>query len=126
MSISKQEILISRLNEIGSSLAQSKKAVALIGLGSVGLEVDRLDDYSDLHFFAIVEAGFKNEFLDDLAWLAECDLPNFFFPFATLRTATKSCLRMASSASSRSSKRLSCGDIPFAPGRIVWKEAGVR
>ena len=58
VSIGKQEILISRLNEIGSSLARSEKVIALIGLGSVGLEVDRLDDYSDLDFFAVVEAGF--------------------------------------------------------------------
>ena len=68
--MSKQDLLISRLNEIGSSLARSEKAVALIGLGSAGVELDRLDNYSDLDFFAVVEVGFKREFLDSLVWLS--------------------------------------------------------
>ena len=66
----RQDLLLSRLNEIGASLAQSNKAVALIGLGSVGVEVDRLDDFSDLDFFAIAETGLKSEFLDHLGWLS--------------------------------------------------------
>jgi hypothetical protein len=43
------------LNAVGSSLTRSNKAIALIGLGSVGVEADRLDDYSDLDFFGVVE-----------------------------------------------------------------------
>src|SRR5258705_13881264 len=66
----RRDNLVSRLNEIGSSLARSNKAVALIGLGSVGIEMDRLDEYSDLDFFAIVEAGSKGEFLESLNWLS--------------------------------------------------------
>jgi hypothetical protein len=62
-------LLLSRLDEIGASLARSGKALALIGLGSVGLELDRLDRYSALDFFAIVENGHKRELLDDLSWL---------------------------------------------------------
>jgi len=73
----KQEVLISRLNAIGSSLTRSNKPIALIGLGSVGVEVDRLDDYSDLDFFGVVEPGFKNEFLDRTTaqGFAECLTP---------------------------------------------------
>jgi lincosamide nucleotidyltransferase B/F len=44
----KVQNLLQRLDEIGSSLERSKHALALIGLGSVGLECDRLDSYSDL------------------------------------------------------------------------------
>lgn len=33
--------LLTRLDEIGRSLEQSAHALALIGLGSVGLEIDR-------------------------------------------------------------------------------------
>jgi lincosamide nucleotidyltransferase len=51
--------LLKRLNEIGHSLEKSGHALALIGLGSVGLELDRLDSYSDLDFFVIVENGHK-------------------------------------------------------------------
>ena len=51
------ERLLQRLDEIGRSLERSGHALALIGLGSVGTELDRLDDYADLDFFAIVEDG---------------------------------------------------------------------
>jgi len=40
--------LLTRLDNIGRDLAQSDHALALLGLGSVGLELDRLDAYSDL------------------------------------------------------------------------------
>ena len=39
--------LLKRLDEIGQSLERSGHALALLGLGSVGLELDRLDSYSD-------------------------------------------------------------------------------
>ena len=62
-------LLLSRLGDIGASLARSKKGVALIGLGSVGIELNRLDEFSDLDFFAIVEPGYKAEFIERLDWL---------------------------------------------------------
>lgn len=61
--------LLDRLAAIGASLAGSGHALALIGLGSVGAERDRLDDYSDLDFFAIVQSGYKAAFIGDLTWL---------------------------------------------------------
>jgi lincosamide nucleotidyltransferase B/F len=60
------QLLLKRLDEIGRSLEQSGHALALIGLGSVGLEQHRLDVYSDLDFFAIVEPGYKGHYLDNL------------------------------------------------------------
>jgi len=62
--------LLKRLDEIGQSLERSGHALALIGLGSVGVEMDRLDAYSDLDFFVIVEPGFKSSYLKDLGWLS--------------------------------------------------------
>ena len=43
--------LLERLDRIGAVLRDSGHALALIGLGSVGLERDRLDAWSDLDFF---------------------------------------------------------------------------
>src|SRR5688500_13710352 len=51
------ELLLERLNQIARSLAASGSGLALIGLGSVGEERERLDAWSDLDFFAIVGAG---------------------------------------------------------------------
>jgi hypothetical protein len=63
------QLLLNRLDEIGQSLAQSEHALALIGLGSVGTELDRLDAYSDLDFFAIVEPTYKSRYLQHPDWL---------------------------------------------------------
>ena len=49
--------LLTRLDAIGVSLATIDHSLALISLGSVCLETERLDAYSDLDFFAIVEPG---------------------------------------------------------------------
>ncbi len=119
----KQLLLLARLDAIGASLARSGNALALIGLGSGGTELDRLDEYSDLDFFAVVETGYKKEFLDDLGWLSSiCPITyayrntpdgykllfqdGVFCEFAVLETSELSHIR-------------------FAPGRIVWKKPGV-
>lgn len=61
--------LLARLDDIVRSLARSGHALALIGLGSVGAEIDRLDEYSDLDFFVVAAPGYKQFYLSDLAWL---------------------------------------------------------
>ena len=43
----KTAALLTRLHEIGQSVAAAEGGLALLGLGSVGVERDRLDDYSD-------------------------------------------------------------------------------
>jgi lincosamide nucleotidyltransferase B/F len=63
-------LLLQRLDEIGQALQKSGQALALLGLGSVGVERARLDEYSDLDFFAVVKDGCKPAFLRDLAWLS--------------------------------------------------------
>jgi hypothetical protein len=63
--------LLTRLDQIGQALAHTGQGLALLGLGSVGSERDRLDQYSDLDFFAIVQAGAKALLLQDSRWLAE-------------------------------------------------------
>ena len=66
----KPQQLLQRLDDIGASSASTNKALALIGLGSVGVELDRLDDYSDLDFFVVVKDGHKAEFIANLDWLS--------------------------------------------------------
>ena len=65
-----RERLLKRLDDIGRSLAGRPDSLALIGLGSVGRELERLDDYSDLDFFVIVESDRKAGYIADLSWLA--------------------------------------------------------
>jgi len=55
--------LTNKLTEIGQSLAASPAALALLGLGSAGVERNRLDEYSDIDFFVIVQPGWKQHYL---------------------------------------------------------------
>ena len=48
-----KERLLQRLDEIGLSLAGTGHALALLALGSVGTEPDRIDAYSDLDILAV-------------------------------------------------------------------------
>lgn len=63
--------LIRRLEAIAASLSRRPTALALIGLGSSGLERTRLDEYSDLDFFVAVSPGSKAAYLENLDWLSE-------------------------------------------------------
>lgn len=123
MSHSKQASLLARLDEIGAALAHSGKAVALIGLGSVGAERDRLDMYSDLDFFAIVETGCKNDFITDLGWLTSiCPI---VFQYRNTRDGHKILFKDGIFCEFAIFEMHELQHIPFAPGRIVWKKADV-
>ena len=63
------ELLEKRLQQIARELAARDGTLALLGLGSVGKDTDRLDEFSDLDFFVIVNAGYKQRYIKDLGWL---------------------------------------------------------
>lgn len=123
MPISKRDLLLARLNAIGASLAQSNHALALIGLGSVGTELDRLDNYSDLDFFAVVETGYKNAFLDSLVWLSSiCPIA---YAFRNTGDGYKLLFQDGVFCEFAVFEEPELRHVPFAPGRIVWKKASV-
>lgn len=114
--------LLASLKAIATSLANRPQALALLALGSCGLETHRLDAFSDLDFFVIVEEHAKQDFIDNLDWLTTgaplvfahrnsidgwktLDNDGVFCEFAVFYPA-----ELAS--------------IPFAPGRIVWARDG--
>lgn len=119
----KPEHLLARLNAIAASLERSGNALALIGLGSAGLETDRLDEYSDLDFFAVVETGHKNEFLDNLTWLSSiCPIA---YAYRNTRDGHKVLYQDGVFCEFAVFETSELGHIPFAPGRIVWKKPDV-
>lgn len=116
-------LLLHRLSAIADSLAQTEQALALIGLGSIGRELDRLDEYSDLDFFVIVAPGAKKEFLDDLTWLTAIAPAAYHFPntvdgYKLLYADGVFCEFAVFEAAELS-------HIPYAPGRIVWQREEV-
>ena len=115
--------LLNRLDDIGQSLERSGHALALIGLGSVGLELDRLDSYSDLDFFIIVEGGHKRSYLDSLHWLS--DVHPIAYRFLNTDDGYKLLFEDGIFCEFAIFEPEELKQIPFAPGRIVWKRADV-
>ncbi len=113
--------LLTRLDDIGNSLEQSKHALALIGLGSVGLELDRLDCYSDLDFFVIVDPGYKQAYLDSLQWLS--DIHPIVYSFLNTKDGYKALFEDGIFCEFAVFEPAELTHIPFAAGRTVWKRA---
>lgn len=112
--------LLARLDAIGQSLARSGHALALIGLGSVGLETDRLDAYSDLDFFAIVEEGYKPHYVERLDWLEQ--VGPIAFRFRNTPDGYKLLYEDGIFCEFAVFEPSELSHIPFAPGRVVWKQ----
>lgn len=111
--------LLVRLDEIGESLAQSGHALALIGLGSVGEELHRLDEHSDLDFFVIVEAGYKRRYIENLEWLSR--IAPIAYHFLNTPDGYKLFFADGIFCEFAVFELQELADIPFAPGRTVWR-----
>jgi hypothetical protein len=121
--MSKTDLLLTRLDAIGRSLARTEHALALIGLGSVGLELDRLDAYSDLDFFAVVAAGSKADFLTDLRWLSS--VRPVVYQFRNSADGYKLLFDDDVFCEFAVFEPDDLAGVPFAPGRVVWKRPHV-
>ncbi len=112
--------LLQRLDEIGQSLEKSGHGLALIGLGSVGVETDRLDLFSDLDFFAIVEDGLKAHYIENLDWLSS--LCPIAYAFRNTVDGYKLLYEDGIFCEFAVFELPELKNIPFARGRIVWKQ----
>ena len=113
-------VLLHRLDAIGHSLEKSGHAVALIGLGSVGIETERLDSYSDLDFFAIVEIGYKSRYLNNLDWLSS--LCPIAYQFRNSPDGYKLLFQDGIFCEFAIFEQPELHTVPFARGRIIWKQ----
>lgn len=116
-----QHRLLARLDAIGRSIEATGHALALIGLGSVGAERERLDAYSDLDFFVIAKDGWKGWFLEDLAWISRiCPIA---YQFLNTEDGYKLLYQDGIFCEFAIFERAELLTIPFAQSRIVWQEA---
>ncbi len=113
------ERLLLRLDELAAVLSERGDALALVALGSVGRDLDRLDDHSDLDFFVVVNDGVKERYLESIDWLEAAGPVDFSFAntvdgrkalfadglFAEYAVFTLDELRAAS----------------YPPARLVWR-----
>jgi lincosamide nucleotidyltransferase len=118
----KRELLLRRLEEIGRSLQASGRALALLGLGSVGLQTARLDEFSDLDFFVVARDGAKASFLESLEWLAAA--APIAYAYRNTADGHKVLFADAVFCEFAVFEARELSGIPFAQGRLVWREEG--
>ncbi len=121
--MNKPEQLLNRLDEIGKALSKKQSALALIGLGSVGIELNRLDQFSDLDFFVIVKTGNKPKYLEDLSWLT--NIAPVAYYFANTPDGYKLLYEDGVFCEFAVFDEDELTNVAFSPGRVVWKSEGI-
>jgi hypothetical protein len=92
----------------------------LIGLGSAGVELDRLDDYSDLDFFVVAKDRHKAEFIANLDWLSRARPISFAF-----KNTSDGYKVLFDDDIYAEFAVFELGELEnaiYTPGRLVWKD----
>jgi lincosamide nucleotidyltransferase len=118
--MARTELLLQRLNEIGKSLERKGGALLLLGVGSVGIETERLDEYSDLDFFVIVKPGQKDRYIDRLDWLEEI-LP-LAYSFKNSDVGYKVLFEDGIYGEYAVFEEWEMANGSYTEGRVVWKD----
>ena len=113
--------LLDRLDAIATSLSTQSGALALLGLGSVGLNVTRADRFSDLDFFVIAEPPSVGPLRDDLSWLSS--VQPLAFAHKNTQDGWKVLFDDGIFAEFAVFSPGQLPSIPFQKGRLVWARA---
>jgi hypothetical protein len=116
------EALNERLLDVARVLQEDSNALALLGLGSVGLELDRLDEWSDLDFFVIVKQGSKHQWLSDPSWLAKAHPVSYLF--RNTPDGFKLLFEDGIFGEMAVFEPQELATIPYAEGRVIWSHNG--
>lgn len=112
-------VLQDRLASLGRVLSGRDDALALLALGSVGAETDRLDAWSDLDFFVLVRDGAKARYIGTLDWLAAAH--PVVWHFQNTVDGRKALMADGVFCEFAVFERHELSAIPYAPGRFVWR-----
>ncbi|GGF99084.1 hypothetical protein GCM10010912_49790 [Paenibacillus albidus] len=115
------ELLLQRLDEIGKSLERMGGALLLLGVGSVGVEIERMDEYSDLDFFVIVKPGEKNRFIDRLDWLEGAH--PLAYSFKNTADGYKVLFEDGIFGEYAVFEEWELTDAAYTEGRVIWKDS---
>lgn len=113
------QLLLERLLQMANHLSTLEGPQLLLGLGSVGVEMARLDAYSDLDFFLIVEDGYKQRFIDELDWLS--DVHPLAYAFQNTIDGHKILFADGIYGEFAVFEYGEMPNINYSGGRIVWK-----
>lgn len=108
-----------RLDDIAGQLVAREDVVAVLGLGSAGVETDRFDDHSDLDVFVIVDEGSVDRYAGDVDWLAA--VHPVAFHFANERHGRKVLFDDGLFVEYAVFTLSGLTRLPFAGARVVWQ-----
>ncbi|WP_026825476.1 hypothetical protein [Exiguobacterium marinum] len=114
----RRDVLLDRMERIGRSVAEHDGTLMLLALGSIGQETERLDDYSDLDFFLIVEDGHKARFIDRLDWL---EVEPLHYQFQNTKDGHKIMYHDGIYGEFAVFEVHELATIAYTPGRVVWR-----
>jgi hypothetical protein len=114
--------LLARLDAIGQSLKVRGTARALIAFGSIGSELERIDQYSDLDFLVVAKDGKKYALIEDLGWLS--DVHPVLYRYMHTADGWKVLYSDSILCDFGIVEFWELEHIPHTEGRIIWKEDG--
>jgi hypothetical protein len=112
-------MLRDRLDAIGRVLSDRPDALGLLALGSVGLETDRLDTWSDLDFFVLVVDGAKMSYVEQLDWLAAAH--PLAWSYRNTADGHKALMTDGVFCEFAVFELGELARIPYSPGRFIWR-----
>lgn len=115
----KKQFILNRLDQIAAAVAGTGEALAFLGLGSIGTELERFDEWSDLDFFVIARPGKKWRFIDNLDWLNGSGVPAYHFKNSP--DGHKYLYEDGVYCEFAVFEPAEIEKIPFSAGRIIWK-----
>jgi hypothetical protein len=117
-----RERLLAFLDRLGAVLADRGDAVALLGLGSVGLDLHRIDEHSDADFFVVVDdEAALHRYLTDIDWL-EAAQP-VVWSFENSDAGRKALLADGLFAEYAVFTLAQMDTAGYPPGRVHWSRA---
>src|SRR5215468_9988054 len=114
--------MLRRLDDLGAHVAKAGDAWGLLGLGSAGVEHDRMDDHSDLDFFVVVrDAAAKERYLTDISWLSAAG--EVAYSFANDRNSRKVLYADGVFAEYAIFTVEELRGLPYTGARVVWQSS---
>lgn len=107
------------LNRLGQFVSKNPNVLCLLGLGSMS-EISRMDAYSDMDFFLIVETGHKQAFISDLSWLA---VEPILFQFRNTRDGYKVLFKGDVFAEFAVFEAEELPEIAFTEGKVIYAKS---
>ncbi|MDX9691807.1 MAG: hypothetical protein RBT45_05065 [Acholeplasmataceae bacterium] len=112
--------IIQTINLLIKHFEKDPHVLCFLGLGSLANQ-ERLDDYSDLDFFLIVEEGYKPTYLESLFWL---DVKKIVYQFRNTNDGYKVLYEDGVFLEFAVFEESELKSAEFSPGRILYMKEG--